>query len=429
LFPFHCDNDLACHPPFSLTRYLSSTDLRAELWVKRRGPRAQASFVRTALPSVPLALVNAVSRLIDPSRDWVRTLLEQRFVAALQRGDAAHFYRGCSLELLQSVRARGLTIFVERVNTMAHTIKRIMDAEFARLGWPLDDDRDWARGQTAQAMLEEDQAQVDAADFIFSPSPLVTESLRERGVPERKILNCSYGWDPSRFRTTRRALPEIDGVTVLFVGSIGVRKGAHLLLDVWSRAGLRGRLVLAGRMEGLIARHCAEQLARPDVIHLPYHPDPAPVYRSADIFAFPTLEEGSPLVSYEAMGVGLPFVTTPMGAGSIVRHGQEGLILDPHDRDGWVAALRGLAADAAKRRALGEAGRRRAAEYTWDKVAGRRHELIKTALARVSQGGASGPDPRRDDRSCALPKPPTCWFEGQPAILAWRSATSRSGRF
>lgn len=383
LFPFACNNDRVGHISFSLVRHLSTTDLQAELWVRRRGPRARASFVRTALPRRALALVNYANKLLQPNSDWGKAILEHRYAAALEPGDAAHVYRGCSLALLHSVRARRVTIFVERVNTMAHTIKRIMDAEFARLGWPLDNDRDWARGQTAQAMLEEDQAQVDAADFIFSPSPLVTESLRERGVPERKILNCSYGWDPSRFHTTRRALPEIDGVTVLFVGSIGVRKGAHLLLDVWSRAGLRGRLVLAGRMEGLIARHCAEQLARPDVIHLPYDPDPAPAYRSADMFAFPTLEEGSPLVSYEAMGIGLPVVTTPMGAGSIIRHGQEGLILNPHDRDGWVAALRGLAADAVKRRALGEAGRRRAAEYTWDKVAGRRYDLIKTALARV----------------------------------------------
>ena len=121
---------------------------------------------------------------------------------------------------------------------MDHTIKRIMDEEFARLGWTLDQDGDWARGARVQEMLDEDQAQVEAAHFIFSPSPLVTESLREGGVPEHKILSCSYGWDPSRFHTTRRALPEIDGITVLFVGSIGPRKGAHLLLDVWSRAGL-----------------------------------------------------------------------------------------------------------------------------------------------------------------------------------------------
>jgi glycosyltransferase involved in cell wall biosynthesis len=107
------------------------------------------------------------------------------------------------------------------------------------------------------------------------------------------------------------------------------------------------------------------------------------VYRSADVFAFPTLEEGSPLVSYEAMGIGLPVVTTPMGAGNIIRHGQEGLVIDTRDQDGWVAELQRLAVDAARRRALGEAGRRRAADYTWDKVAGRRYDLIKTALARV----------------------------------------------
>ena len=269
-------------------------------------------------------------------------------------------------------------MFRECTNNMAHTVKRIIDDAFARAGWPVEHPY---LVVDPQLQLDGEQAQVETADFIFSPSPAVTASLRERGVPDAKILRTSYGWDPERFRTTARALPPSDGVTVLFVGSIGVRKGAHLLLEAWSRAGIAGRLVLAGEMEPSIAKHCAEHLNRKDVIHLPFHPDPAPVYRSADVFGFPTLEEGSPLVSYEALGTGLPIVTTPMGAGDIIRHGQEGLVVEPHDREALVGALRELAADVGMRRAMGEAGQIRAAEYTWDKVAQRRYALIKKALS------------------------------------------------
>jgi glycosyltransferase involved in cell wall biosynthesis len=374
LFPFGCNNVRVDHILFSLVRYLSETDLQAELWVMRRGPRARAKFVRTAVPGKVVSVITRVNRLVQPRRNWAHTILERRYAAAFQPGDAAHVYRGCSLELLRTLQARGHRVFLERAIVMDHMAKRIREEALARAGWPVE--------LFAQSRLDTEQAQVDTADFIFSPSPAVTASLRERGVPDEKILPTSYGWDPERFRTTPRALPRSEGVTVLFVGSIEIRKGAHLLLEAWSRAGITGRLLLAGEMDPLIAKYCGEHLKRKDVIHLPYDPDPAPVYRSADIFAFPTLVEGSPLVSYEALGNGLPIVTTPMGAGEIIRHRQEGLVVEPYDQEALIGALRELAGDAEKRRAMGEAGRIRATDYTWDKVAQRRYVLIKKALSR-----------------------------------------------
>ena len=67
-------------------------------------------------------------------------------------------------------------------------------------------------------------------------------------------------------------------------------------------------------------------------------------------------------MGYEAMGNGLPIVTSAMGAGSIIRHRREGLVVDPHDQDQLIEALRQLAKDAEMRRAMGEAGRIRAAD-------------------------------------------------------------------
>jgi glycosyltransferase involved in cell wall biosynthesis len=267
---------------------------------------------------------------------------------------------------------------------MDHTVKRVTEEAFLRAGWPFE----YHTYLQSQAQLDMDQAQTEAADFIFSPGPPVTGSLLERGIPEARILQTSYGWDPERFKGTTRVLPEVEGVTVLFVGRVGISKGAHLLLNAWSRAGIVGRLVLLGEMEPMIPKYCGDHLKRPDVVYLPYTSDPAPVYRSADVFALPTLTEGSPLVCYEAMANGLPLVVSPAAAGDIVRHGQEGFVVEPHDQAGWIATLRQLASDAELRRAQGEAGRIRAAEFTWEKVAARRYELIKDAMTRP--GRATG---------------------------------------
>ena len=374
IFPFTCNNEYSNHPPYSMVRHLAATDLGAELWAMRRGANAPGRFVRTPAPGKLVSLVNRLNRRVLGHRNMSLEILEARYTAALQPGDAAWVYRGCSLDLMRTLHARGHVVFLERVNTMDHTAKRIIDDAFARAGWPVDYSHDLV------PVLELEQAQVEVADFIFSPSPAVTESLLERNIAAEKILECSYGWEPGRFNSTVHALPAIDGVTVLFVGRIGVRKGAHLLLDAWSKAGIKGRLVLLGPMDQTILAHCSAHLRRSDVIHLPYNPNVAPVYKCADIFALPTLEEGSPLVSYEAIGNGLPVITSAMGAGRIIRHRQEGLVVDPHDRAQLIDALRTLADSPGIRRTMGEAGRARATEFTWDKVAQRRFELIKMAL-------------------------------------------------
>jgi glycosyltransferase involved in cell wall biosynthesis len=304
----------------------------------------------------------------------VSQTLEYLFGRAFRDGDAAYLHRGCSAKLLHALHARGHVVFLEQVNTMDRMSGRIIDDAFARAGWPIEPS--YVEEPSSRKL-----AQADAADFTFSPSTAVTQSLLEYRIPRERILECSNGWDPERFNTTARALPQIDGVTVLFVGSISIRKGAHLLLSAWDKAGIRGRLVLLGHMEPLIARHCASYLQRHDVIHLAYNPDPASVYRSADVFAFPTLEEGGPLVTYEAMGCGLPILTSPMGSAGVVVDGEHGRVVDPHESEQLIDALRQLSADAELRRTMGEAGRARAAEFTWDKVAQRRYELIRKALA------------------------------------------------
>jgi len=74
-------------------------------------------------------------------------------------------------------------------------------------------------------------------------------------------------------------------------------------------------------------------------------------------------------------------VRVDLGARRVLRDGIEGLVLDPYDRDGWVGAIRQLAADSALRERLGDAARRRAQDFTWDKVGARRRELLLATCA------------------------------------------------
>lgn len=285
----------------------------------------------------------------------------------------AYLWTSTSRGTIRGLKDAGISVFREMINGPLWMAKEILDEAYGRIG--LDSvhgihDR-WADAER-EALL--------AADHVFAPNPVVTSSLLKTGLQPHKILDCSYGWDPQRFAGTRRLLPPCDGVTVLFTGTICVRKGAHLLLDYWAKSGLRGRLVLAGKMEPAIRTACAGLLARDDVQVLDYVADVGALYRSADIFAFPTLEEGGPQVTYEACGCALPVITTPMGAGRVVTNCKEGLVLDPYDAVGWTAALQMLSEDRWLRHTMGTTARHSADAFRWDLVGAHRKQQILDCL-------------------------------------------------
>jgi glycosyltransferase involved in cell wall biosynthesis len=263
-------------------------------------------------------------------------------------------------------------VAVEAINCHQHTARRILTDAYRRLGWE-------PYQQISDQGIEQENDLYRCATWVFAPSPLVAESLIEQSVPEKKIVRTSYGWSPTRF-AGEHVEKRSDVFTALFVGSICVRKGPHLLAAAWRDAGMAGRLLFAGRVEGEFSGDRMALVSAPGAEILG-HTDRVPaLMREAHVLMFPTLEEGSPLVIYEAAAMGMAIVTTPMGAGEVIRDGREGIVLDPYDHDAWVQAIRRLAGDPDLRARLGAAAKVRAQEFTWDKVARRRLELWRDRL-------------------------------------------------
>jgi glycosyltransferase involved in cell wall biosynthesis len=88
------------------------------------------------------------------------------------------------------------------------------------------------------------------------------------------------------------------------------------------------------------------------------------LYQAADGLAYPSLYEGFGLPVLEAMANGTPVLTSDRSSLPEVA-GDAALLVDPHDRSAIAAGLVRLAGDEDLRRRLVEAGRRRAAGFTW----------------------------------------------------------------
>ena len=91
-------------------------------------------------------------------------------------------------------------------------------------------------------------------------------------------------------------------------------------------------------------------------------------------YVFPSLAEANGIVMQEAMMLGLPVVALNWGGPAALADAASAVLVEPADEAGTVAALAAgmtaLAAEPARARALGAAGRTRAlAAFTWDAVA------------------------------------------------------------
>jgi glycosyltransferase involved in cell wall biosynthesis len=113
------------------------------------------------------------------------------------------------------------------------------------------------------------------------------------------------------------------------------------------------------------------------------------LYRHADIFALtPVYPEAFGNAFLEAQAAGLPVITSD-GGGNVEVVSKESAIIVSRgdDMDAQiVAALRKLLNDPALRKRMGEAGKARAATFTWDNTAAGYHKAVEYAMARVAGG-------------------------------------------
>jgi glycosyltransferase involved in cell wall biosynthesis len=90
----------------------------------------------------------------------------------------------------------------------------------------------------------------------------------------------------------------------------------------------------------------------------PNDPQLIALYHAADVFCLPTLGDCLPMVLSEAGAVGLPLVSTRVGAiGEIVRDGETGVLVPTRSAVDLADTLEGLATDPSRRAALGSAAR------------------------------------------------------------------------
>jgi glycosyltransferase involved in cell wall biosynthesis len=194
---------------------------------------------------------------------------------------------------------------------------------------------------------------------------------------------------PNAVRVPAEPAHPADGpVQVVFLGEIGERKGAFVLLEAWAKLAAEpdvlggARLVLAGdrgveRARGLIAAH---GIAGSAEVRSWLGPEQVgDLLADSAVFVLPSRSEGQPMALLEAMAHGLCVVAGAVGGiPEMVDDGRSGLLVPPDDVEALVVALRRALTDPALRTRLGAAARERVlAEFDLDVVWRRIDELYR----------------------------------------------------
>lgn len=278
------------------------------------------------------------------------------------------------ISLYEALRKRRVTVIKEKFNCSQEIARKILSYEFNRLkampGFQIND-----------KSVAQEIGELRLSDFIMSPSPMVHESLLSIGIEKSKIIDTSFGWEPVVSERESKLTSVYKKPRFLFVGSVCIRKGAHLLIDYWKKAQIDGTLIFLGQIQKDMEQFVNDVSDRKDIVFLGHHEKEYGIYKSCDVFCFPSLEEGGPLVTYEALARGMASIVTPMGAGAVIRNETEGIVLDPYDEHGWVNAMKSLAHDHELREKYSRTGLIRLKEFTWEKVAVQRYsEIMKRVL-------------------------------------------------
>jgi glycosyltransferase involved in cell wall biosynthesis len=218
-------------------------------------------------------------------------------------------------------------------------------------------------------------------DFYGRRGPGVRRFMRYVFGHAALVIALSHQWRTNLLRVCPEATIEVlpNGVSlpdlrtrppesgephIVCLGKIGARKGTFELVQAFARLASRyphWRLICAGDGEVDELRAAAEQAGLRDRVLIPGWVGPVrarQIISTATIFALPSHAEGLPMALLEAMSWGLPVVTSRVGGiPDVVRHDQNGLLIEPGSVDALAECLDRLMGDSSERARLGTSAR------------------------------------------------------------------------
>ncbi|HWJ58434.1 MAG TPA: glycosyltransferase family 1 protein [Sphingomicrobium sp.] len=224
-------------------------------------------------------------------------------------------------------------------------------------------------------------------DALLVPAQSTAAVLRAQRMG-RNIYIWTRGVDRDQFNPERRDLAwrrslgiKDNELAVAFLGRLVLEKALDVFadaLDTLEDRGIPHHALIIG--DGPARAWFEERM--PDGVFVGHQvgTDLSRALASADVFLNPSVTEAFGNVTLEAMACALPVVAAEAtGTTSLIRHEENGLLVEPGDSDAFADALEIYARDPAKRRAHGNNGLAFAKTQDWDAI----NSVVLDAYRRV----------------------------------------------
>ncbi|WP_316851307.1 glycosyltransferase family 4 protein [Pedobacter agri] len=245
-----------------------------------------------------------------------------------------HCYEHAALFTFKKAERFGCFKILEQVSQHHTFYKKLTEQEFKQYPNLRSGYNEKISLKSAQIRNKRKDDEYDLADLIICNSTFTMKTLIDAGIESKKIVKIPLAY-PEVFEINRKQ-KQIDQFTFIYVGSLSLRKGTHILLEVWQKYFFEQknmRLILAGSssLPKEFTYDLPENVELKGFLNKQELDD---LYDEADLLVFPTLADGFGMVITEAMSKGLPILTTNNSAGQdLIENDVDGFIIDAGDAD------------------------------------------------------------------------------------------------
>ena len=343
-------------------------------------------LARRSYPDIPAHLVHThpwqeMVRLVAIRRGWnslighetgrfsmdaINGALDRKVARILERSptpNGVYAYDDCALHTFAAARKHGIQCIYELPIGHYRAYQRIVEEERQlRPEWT----PTLAGLHDSPEKLARKDQELERAESIFVASTFTARTLDTFPGPlTPRIYTVPYGAPP--LGPPRLPTKAQDPLRVLYVGSIGQRKGISYLFEAVDQLHVPYTLTLLGRPVAM-PKVMEKALSRFRFIESAPHAEVLRLMREHDVLVFPSLFEGFGLVILEAMAQGTVVVATPhTAAPDLLDDGRDGFIVPIRSAEAIAQRLTQLAENRGLLANMSEAAQRKASECTWER--------------------------------------------------------------